>query len=261
VRVTVLGGAAAGGNTGSGCSGYLIQSDNTNLIVDLGPGTLQELRKHCDFRSIHAIIITHWHVDHFLDLAAFRFAAAYNPKPLNRQIDLFIPAETTQLLKRFGSSLPQDEQDYAFFDDVFMIHEFQTGEQLSIFSLNCEFHPTNHFVPCWAVRITDELGPVLGYTADTGPGAGLEDFLGGVDVLISEATELRREPSLSEPGHLTAFEAGKLASDCGARTLVLTHMWEELGFANYLQQAQQSFGGAIQLARPGLQFSTSAPEE
>ena len=260
MRVTVLGGAAAGGNTGSGCSGYLIQSGDTNLIVDLGSGTLPELRKHCDFRAIHAIIITHWHVDHYLDLAAFRFAAAYNPQPLDRKIDLFIPPGVSQLLRRFGSSLPQDEQEYTFFDEVFVIDEFQTGEERSIHALTCRFHPTRHFIPCWAAKISDDSKRTLGYTADTGPEAGLEAFLNGVDTLIAESTELQREPSSVEPGHLTAYEAGQLASDCGAQRLVLTHMWEELGFDNYLEQARQSFDREIMLARPGLQFDVGEPD-
>lgn len=255
MKVTVLGGAAAGGNTASGCSGYLVQSGGTNLVVDLGPGTLPELRKHCDFRAVDAIIITHWHVDHFLDLAAFRFAAAYNPRPLDRQIPVYMPLGTASLLRRFGSSLPQDEKDYGFFDVCFAIQEYDPEAPHNIAGLTCRFHPTKHYVPCWAVRIRDRSGPELGYTADTGPDAGLEQFLDGVQTLVAESTELERAPNVVDPGHLTAYEAGRLASDCGAETLVLTHMWEEYGFDNYLHQARQTFEGEIHLAVPGLQLS------
>ena len=48
MQVTVLGGAAAGGNTGMGCSGYLFESEGAQVVVDLGPGTMLELRQHCD---------------------------------------------------------------------------------------------------------------------------------------------------------------------------------------------------------------------
>ena len=255
MNVTVLGGAAAGGNTGSGCSGYLVQSAETNLVVDLGPGTLPELRKHCDFRAIDAIVITHWHVDHYLDLAALRFAAAYNPRPLEVQISLYMPPGAAQLLRRFGSSLPLDEPDYGFFDECFAIHEFDPEATISIGGLSCRFHPTKHYVPCWAVRISEQSGAEVGYTADTGPGAALERFFRGVHVLIAESTELDRDPDAVEPGHLTANEAGMLASVCSARTLVLTHMWEEFGFDNYLMRARESFDGEIVLATPGLQVS------
>ena len=35
--VTVLGGSAAGGNTGAGCSGYLIRRPNSTFVLDFGP--------------------------------------------------------------------------------------------------------------------------------------------------------------------------------------------------------------------------------
>ena len=64
MKLTVLGGSAAGGNTGIGCSGLLVQEADTSLVIDLGPGTLLELRKHVDYRVISAIIISHYHLDH-----------------------------------------------------------------------------------------------------------------------------------------------------------------------------------------------------
>ena len=83
----------------------------------------------------------------------------------------------------------------------------------------------------------------------------LKLFFSGVQTLIAESTELEREPGAVEPGHLTSQEAGMLATDCGAKTLVLTHMWEELGFDKYLMRARESFDGEIVLASPGVRIS------
>jgi ribonuclease BN (tRNA processing enzyme) len=101
------------------------------------------------------------------------------------------------------------------------------------------------------VHATDEAD--LGYTGDTGPAAGLERFFAGVEVLVAEATLL--EPGMEardERGSLTATEAGALALAAGAETLVLTHMWEELGFAAYRARAAAVFSGRIEMASPGL---------
>ena len=49
--VTVLGGSAAGPNTGAGCAGFLLQEQSTAVVLDLGPDTIGELRKHVDFRT------------------------------------------------------------------------------------------------------------------------------------------------------------------------------------------------------------------
>lgn len=260
MKLSVLGGAAAGGNTGSGCSGYLLHSRNTRLVVDLGPGTLQELRKHCDFRAIDGIVISHWHVDHFLDLASLRFAAAYNPRPTTNKIPLFMPPEGAGLLSRFGETLTYDEPDPHFFDDIFAISEFDPHDDLTIGDFTLRFQPTVHFVPCWAIRIADGLGNDVGYTADTGPLPELENFFQGVDLLIAEATDIERDPDMFKPGHLTATEAGSLATACGAQLLILTHMWEEHGFDMYLAGARNSYSGEIRLAQPGLTMDIGSPQ-
>jgi ribonuclease BN (tRNA processing enzyme) len=54
---------------------------------------------------------------------------------------------------------------------------------------------------------------------------------------------------------LTAAEAGRLAVAAGSEILVLTHMWEELGFATYRAQAAAVFPGRIEMAAPGLTVS------
>src|SRR5437868_7643703 len=91
MRVTVLGGSAGSPNTGMGCAGFLVESGTTRLVLDLGPGTLAELRRHVDFRTLDAVIISHLHVDHVLDLLALRHALAYNPVPAPARTPVWLP--------------------------------------------------------------------------------------------------------------------------------------------------------------------------
>ncbi len=255
MNLTVLGGSAAGGNTGMGCSGYLIESGETRIVIDLGPGTMLELRKHVDFRELTAIVISHWHVDHYLDIAAFRFAAAYNPLSATRRIPLYMPPGGAELLSAFGQTLPQDERNPHFFDDVFDIAEFEPASPLTIGELQLRFVPTIHFIPCWGMRIQGKAGASIGYTADTGPLPALESFFSGVDLLVAEATDIERVATAGVIGHLTSAEAGALATACGAGALLATHMWEERGFDHYRAGAESRFGGPVHLARPGLKLA------
>jgi ribonuclease Z len=106
------------------------------------------------------------------------------------------------------------------------------------------------------MRLTDRDQRKIGYTGDTGPTAPLVQFFKGVNLLVSEATLL--EPgarSIEARGSLTAAEAGRLAREAGASTLLLTHMWEELGFSIYASQAAEEFAGQIEIAHPGLTLS------
>jgi ribonuclease BN (tRNA processing enzyme) len=106
------------------------------------------------------------------------------------------------------------------------------------------------------MRVGDPKGSDLGYTGDAGPTPGLAAFFSGVRVLVAEATLLKPGviPAHAR-GSLTAGEAGELATSVGAETLLLTHMWEELGFAAYREEAARVFSGRIELAKPGLTLS------
>jgi ribonuclease BN (tRNA processing enzyme) len=252
LKVTVLGGSAAGGNTGAGCSGYLVASGGTQIVVDLGPGTLLELRKHSDFREINAIIISHMHVDHILDLVAMRFLLAYNPIAINRRIPLFLPPNTTEQFHRIGQVFASATESDPFFDSVFAIEEFDPDTGLKVGGLQLSFCPVQHFIPTWGMRINDTEGNSLGYSADTGPCDALPPFFDDVHTLICESTSTGMIDATPDKLHMTAHEAAILAEETGARNLVLTHMWEEYGFENYLADAQQDFSGEIFLASPGL---------
>src|ERR687890_330747 len=98
MRLIVLGGSAASPNAGVGCAGLLVQTDRTRLVLDLGPGTLQELRRHTDFRMLDAVIVSHLHLDHVLDLLALRHALAYNPLPAPAPTPVWLPPGGSEFL-------------------------------------------------------------------------------------------------------------------------------------------------------------------
>ena len=252
MKVTVLGGSAAGGNTGAGCSGYLLQQGDASLVLDLGPGTVLELRKHIDIRRLGGVVVSHLHLDHILDVAALTFGLRYNPIPPDRTVPLFLPPGAEPLREAWTMAFDGPGKP-DFLETAFEVHEYDPDEPLEIDGLRVSFAPTVHYVPCWAIRVDPVDGPPVGYTADTGPTADLASLFRGVSLLVAEATLVddRGEP-FETRGHLTAQEAGQLATDAGAETLLLTHMWEEFGFKRYRQQAAKSFSGRVELATPGL---------
>jgi ribonuclease BN (tRNA processing enzyme) len=252
MRLTVLGGSAAGVNTGQGCAGFLVQGDGASVVLDLGPGTLPELRRHADFRDLDAIVVSHLHLDHMLDLFALRFALAYNPIPPRRKTRLVLPPGGRALFDRAAALFGGDERaDY--FDRVFAIEEFDPNAPLAIGPLTLRFAPTVHYTPCWAIRLASpSASGDLTYTADTGPTARLDAFADGSAVVIAEAgAGPAPEEPIAQRGHLTPAEAGMLASRAGATILVLTHVWEEHGREQALHQAASAFDGRVELACPG----------
>ena len=254
MRLTVLGGSAAGPNTGQGCSGYLVETGNTRVILDLGPGTLPELRRHADYRTLDAIVISHLHLDHVLDLLALRFLLAHNPVSPAGMLPLWLPPGGDAFLRRAATGFAEPGTEDEFFSSVFLVAEYDPRGSLEIGEAVLRFAPTVHYVPCWAIRVASRAeAAVLLYAADTGPAVDLNALGQGAGLVVAEGTLLDPgdEPHVTR-GHLTAGEAGDLAASVGAESLVLAHLWEELGFDRYRTQAERAFGGRVELANPGL---------
>lgn len=255
LRLTIVGGSAASPNTGAGCSGYLIQSSGSTVFVDPGPGTLQELRRHTDFRTLDAVIVSHMHLDHFLDLLALRHALAYNPVAATRPVPVWLPPGGAAFLAR--ATAPFDEcDDPGRFDRTVIVREYDPADLLSIGELTVAFARTVHYVPTWAMRFHEAGGQSLGYTADTGPTADLAGFFSGVDILLAEATLPESTPAAPhDRGSLTASEAARLATASNAARLVLTHYWEEQQPESQQVASRAAYDGPIQLATKGNTIS------
>lgn len=255
MRLTVLGGSAAGPNTGQGCSGALVEVGTTRMVLDLGPGTLPELRRHADYRTLDAVVLSHLHLDHVLDVLALRFALAYNPIPPPRPVPLWLPPGGLRFLDRAAAAFAEPDRIEPFFAEVFAATEYDPEQPLTVGQARLRFAPTVHFVPCWAIRVDGTDGrPGIAYTADTGPTANLGPLLTGAVVLLAEAAA-PSATAAAERGHLTAAEAATMAVAAAADVLVLTHLWEEHDREEALSEAAAIFRGRIEVGTPGLSIS------
>lgn len=255
--LTVLGGSGASVNPGRGCAGILITDENDALVLDLGPNTLQELRKHTDHRRLTGIVISHLHLDHILDLFALRSTIKYNPIPAPAPIPLRLPPGGLGLFSGIAPYIGDDGEAERFFTDVYGLAEYDPDGSIELGVFHIAFHPTVHYVPCWAMRVTHgPSGRSLGYTADTGPSANLETLFAGVDVLLAEAS--LSDPEIedrSQSGQMTATEAGELARRAGTGRLIIIHTYDERDPERQRQDAGRAFGEPVVLGLAGTTVS------
>jgi ribonuclease BN (tRNA processing enzyme) len=231
-----------------------VQTDQATLLLDFGPGTFPELRRHADFRTLSAVIISHMHIDHVLDLLALRHALAYNPVPPPRPVPVWLPPGGKDILDRATAPFDACDEPGRFAANV-DVREYDPAQPLQIGDTSVTFAPAIHYIPAWAIRVQTPAGDI-GYTGDTGPTAPLAAFFADVDLLVAEATLLDAGwHDDTTRGSLTAAEAGALAETSRARALILTHIWEERGFEAALEQAAMTYAGTIHLARPGLNLT------
>lgn len=224
MRLTVLGGAAASPNAGQGCAGFLIEAGETRIVLDLGPGTLPELRKHADFRTLDAVVISHMHLDHVLDLLALRHALAYNPIRPPRPTPVWLPPSGADLLSRVVAPFDACDDPGTFVRTI-EVSEHDPNVVLRVEEIDIMFYEGVHDIRSWSIRVAAAGGGSLGHTADTAPHERLSSFFGGVDLLIAEATLTSADRALRPDARsMSAEEAGRLATDGGASAPADPHL-------------------------------------
>jgi ribonuclease BN (tRNA processing enzyme) len=254
VKLTVIGGSAACPNPGDASSSYLIEHDGFSLVLDCGPGSISVLRRFVNLRDVGSVFISHVHSDHTIDLVPFRYGLRYIPGGRGPKVPLWLPPDGKRFLDRLSSVYALgSEASHPFFDTEFEIAEYDPSGCIAAGPFSVRFTPTTHFIPCWAMRIESTAGTLV-YLADSKYIESLADFARGADVMICEATA--PPPMPGEPlsdGHMTAVDAGRLATLAAAKHLVMTHMWAENGLAASASDARSTFDGAITIARSGVQ--------
>ncbi|MCX6023273.1 MAG: MBL fold metallo-hydrolase [Chloroflexi bacterium] len=249
----VIGVGTCGTYPGAGraCQGWLVSEQGANVLLDCGPGVASFVQQYLTLDKLSAIVISHLHVDHFLDLLTLCYAMRFGPAPRPHPA-LLIPQGSLEQLETLIR--PFTSQPDEFFHAGFDIHEYQTGERVSVGPLDLTFAPTAHYIPCWATSVSAGGAKML-YSADTSPTPELARLGQNADLFICEASLDRIEDDDPQHrGHSTAAEAAQMARDAAARRLVLTHIVPHHDAAAYVRAAQTIFPGPVQAAREGDRF-------
>jgi ribonuclease BN (tRNA processing enzyme) len=206
---------------------------------------MANLQRHIGLLDLDAVIFSHEHPDHFLDLYPYFYARLFhpeNPAPL----PLFAPPGAFGRARSLVSDSGRVNMGRAF--DV---REVDPGDDIQIGPFRILTAPMRHPVPTLGMRFEAD-GATLAYSADTGPTEALVSLSRGADVLMSEATWLEA-PQEVEPLHLTGREAGEHAARAGVGTLLLTHIWPTFDHEEVADRARETFQGPVVLAREGLE--------
>lgn len=239
--LTVLGSAGSHTGPGRACSGYLLRAGDTQLLVDCGNGSSANLQKITRPDELDAILISHRHVDHCVDLIGMYYALRFHPDG-PRDIDLYAAPEVVDVLTGLLS------QDSALgFREVFNVHEVTGGDTLEVGPMRVDLAPAVHPVPTVSARISAE-GRTVVYSADTAGSDELVDLARECDLFLCEATWQGDTRGYPEGMHLTARDAGRLARRAEVRRLVLTHILGSLDRSISLEQAGEIFPGDVTLA-------------
>ena len=232
-------------------SGYLVRHDGFTLLLECGSGVFGKLRGVCDPLEVDAVLITHLHGDHVLDLFPFSHALTYGHRQEGRRPELWAPPESERAFATLGAIFDVERQ----ISSAFALTEYDPERSLTIGPFSVSFKEVPHYVPAWACDLASDEGRRLTFGADCGPNDAIVELARGTDLLMLEATE-GPGPYLGGAfrGHLTAAEAGELARRAGPGRLLLTHYSDELDAALVRAAGESAFGGPIELAAEGARY-------
>jgi ribonuclease BN (tRNA processing enzyme) len=262
VRITVLGKSPAWQDTAGACSGYLVQDAGFTLLLDCGPGVFAKLRRICDYVNVDAVLISHLHADHFLDLVPFSFALTYAPRQQPVPVagwpgtshpsrpDLYVPPGAADVFRRVVGSFGRED----LIESAFALHEYAVADELVVGPFQARFCEVPHFTVTYAIELVARGGGRMTFGADCRPNEQLVRFAHQTDVLLIEATLPRPERD-GMRGHLTPREAGEHGRRAGARRLVLTHFSDELDVTWARAEATEAYGGPVEMAQEGAVYT------
>ena len=246
MRMTVIGCSGSYPGPDSTASCYLLEAEHDDrtwrVLLELGNGALGQLHNYIDPLTVDAVLVSHLHSDHCLDLCGFYVMRKYHPKGPQPRIPVWGPPDTADRMAR-AYDLPLDpgmreEFDFLTYDGTVELGPFVV-EPIRV------AHP----VPAYGLRITAD-GVTLGYSGDTGPCPGLDEVARDADLLLAEAS-FRRGDDNPPDLHLTGSDCGETATRVGVRRLLLTHVppWHDA--EDSLAEARSTYDGPIALARTG----------
>ncbi|MFB9625128.1 ribonuclease Z [Nonomuraea helvata] len=283
-ELVVLGTSSAVPTRHRNHNGYLLRWDGQGYLFDPGEGTQRQmLHAGVSAHDIHWICLTHFHGDHCLGVPGVVQRIARDK--VRHPVRALFPASGETYWRRLRHAA-------AFADTSVISEHPLSGDLASVGSLTARrlSHPVESYgyrvqEPHGRRMLPDRLaahgirGPEVGELQRTGSVRGITldqcseprrgqsvafvmdtrlcdtvfELASGVDLLVIECTFLSSESALAkEYGHLTAFEAGLVAADAGARRLVLTHFSERYGFADepaFVAEVRRHYDGEVVLAR------------
>lgn len=253
MKLTVIGCAGSYPGPDSPASCYLLEAEHDSgegartwrILLDLGSGALGWLQRVVDPLSLDAVLLSHLHADHCLDLCGFYVMRKYHPDGPQPKLPVWGP-EHTALRMAKAYDLDEDPGMNEEFD--FRVY----AGALRIGPFEVEPVPVDHPVEAYGLRVTCG-GRTVAYTGDTGPCESLGRLAADADLLLAEAS-FRDGDKNPDSIHMTGADCGRVAARSGARMLVITHVppWFDPG--QMLVEARAVWDGPVQLARQGRVF-------
>ncbi len=245
----VLGAGSILQRPGHGCAGYALHtaSDDGLTLFDCGPGALRTLvTAGFQLEAIRRIVITHFHLDHVLDLFALGYARR-NPDFEAQALELVGPVGLRKFVEQVGAALGGVERG---FDGVHYLEVDPTDKIASreFGAYRLSTVDTHHTKASLAWRADISGGGSVCFSGDSGEERAVAELARGVELFCCECSFPEEH---SQPNHLNPAGAARLAAHAGCERLLLTHFYPSMEPERAKLEAAAIYRGTIEIARDG----------
>ena len=223
-EVVFVGTSDAFGAGGRRQSAILLRTRSGTVLVDCGATTgsgLDALGIERD--EIDAILVSHFHADHFGGIPLLLLAALYEDRR-TRALRIAGPSGIERRVRELASAMGHglDKRPFGF---QIAFEEIGPGASLEIGPVHARAFATHHSPDSHPHGFVLESGGArIAYSGDTGWFDGLPRAVAGSHVFISECTY--RHPRFEYHLNLEILEERRAEFDCGR--ILLTHLGAEM---------------------------------
>lgn len=240
MKITIIGCWGGFPKAGEATSGYLIEHGEYKLLLECGSGVMSNIQKIVDICDINAVLISHYHYDHFCDLGILQYA-----RLVKTQLGLV------------NSMLPIYMPDGKDFDDLnnseYTIgHKFNESSILDIGPFKIKFIKNIHPINSYGIKIICG-GKIISFTSDTIYFQDMESFYKNSDLLMCECSFYEGMDAIKS-GHMNSIDVGILANNTKSKKVILTHLPHFGDLENLKNEVSKMYNGEIYLAKIFEQF-------
>jgi ribonuclease BN (tRNA processing enzyme) len=243
MKLDVIGaGPAYTDRPGATGASYLLRSGGASLLLDLGQGSFPRLAGLLEPAELDAVVVSHLHPDHFIDLVPLRHYLRYD-RP-GRRVRVLGPAG---IAERLDALLDEPGFTAASLD----VEPLAAGT-IAVGPFAIEAARVTHTDSSLAFRVSVGAGVGLVYSGDCGRAEDLDVLVRPGDTLLCEVS-FGPGPVVAGAEHLDGPAVGDLARRVGAGRVLLTHL--QMGFdrAATIDSVRARFDGPVELVDPGFE--------
>ena len=226
---------------GSTGAAYLVELGDVRLLLDLGQGSFPRLASVMDPADLDAVIVSHLHPDHFIDLVPLRHYLLYECQP-PRRVAVRGPADLERRLDDLHG-------ERGFCAGALDVRPLAAGSN-EVAGVTIDARLVTHTNESYAFRVDAGDRPGLVYSGDCGRGTDLVPLVRPGDTLLCEVS-FGEGPVPDGALHLDAGAVANIATATRPGRVLLTHLQMGHDPDRTVDAVSSAWDGDVRFVWPG----------